>query len=168
MQWGARLSSNFLNAHEITLGPTSLTWNEVLGRTMCARHYVEPHLMNGVRKYGFGPRGVEMQLDSVEPSAKRQRRGEPSSIGESYLFVPGSEVKYLDGCPSYSAPRGHLFLAMLTSISLVHHSGRLKSTDQAGTHLDNLMGPERKDVDDAVDEFVSEVKAGMIKQEPEY
>ena len=73
-QWGAKLPRSYLNAHEITLGPTSLTWNEVLGRTMCARQFVEPHLLDAVRKYGFrSGDGEAKQVSPMERSAKRQR-----------------------------------------------------------------------------------------------
>jgi hypothetical protein len=45
-----------------------------LGKTMCARQFVEPYLLDAIRKYGFGSGdGEAKQVSPIEQFAKRQR-----------------------------------------------------------------------------------------------
>lgn len=67
------MSPSYLNPQMLTLGPTLPTWNEVLGKTTCARRFVEPYLMGGIKLYGFGG-GDKTPIElGGEPMAKRQK-----------------------------------------------------------------------------------------------
>jgi hypothetical protein len=97
------MAPNYLNAHEITLGPTSLTWNETLGKSACARQFVEPYLMAGIKLHGFGS-GQEAQVSLGELMAKRQRLLELEANGEGRLVVVKSSAAPATGMLSHSYP----------------------------------------------------------------
>lgn len=83
------MPANYLNAHEVTLGPASLTWNEILGKTSCARQFVEPYLMAGIKLHGFGSRQETQIKHGDESTAKRQKLGEDHTDSETAAMSSG-------------------------------------------------------------------------------
>lgn len=91
------MTPNYLNANGITLGPTVSTWNEVLGKTTCARQFVEPYLMAGIKLHGFGG-GQDAQIDRRgEPVSKRQKISDGGMDARKYSTVCDEVEEFVHG-----------------------------------------------------------------------
>jgi hypothetical protein len=97
VQWGARMSPNYLNANGITLGHTILTRNEVLRKTTCARQFVEPYLLAGIKLHGFGGE-QDVQIDRrCEPVSKRQKISDGGMDAKKHSTVCDEVEEFVHG-----------------------------------------------------------------------